>query len=77
MGRLNELSSDEKKVIITKLGKFKQANKFFQRAQLYEDEMLFKIYDYLINCYYLNKFILDQINFIGFLIIFIVEGIII
>ena len=53
MGKLNDLTLDEKKLIITKLGKFKLTEKFFQKAMLFDDEMLFKISDYLINCYYI------------------------
>ena len=53
MGKLNDLTLEEKKLITTKIGKFKLTEKFFQKAMLFDDEMLFKISDYLINCYYI------------------------
>ena len=53
MGKTNDLTAEEKKLIITKLGKFKLAEKFFQKTKLFDDEMLFEVSDYLINCYYI------------------------
>ena len=48
MGKLNDLTLEEKKLITTKIGKFKLTEKFFQKAMLFDDEMLFKISDYSI-----------------------------
>lgn len=53
MGKINSLENNKKDLIKTKISLFKKMKLFFQKSGLYDDETLFKISDYLINCYYI------------------------
>ena len=53
MGNLVNLENDKMQLIKTKISVFKETKIFFQKANVYGDEVLFKICDYLINCYYI------------------------
>ena len=53
MGKINSLENNKKDSIKTKISLFKKMKIFFQKSGLYDDETLFKISDYLINCYYI------------------------
>lgn len=67
MGKLNSLENDKKDLIKTKISLFKKMKLFFQKSGLYDDETLFKISDYLINCYYIYFEVDDSLkNFDNF-----------
>ena len=53
MGNLFNLENDKMQLSKTKISVFKETKIFFQKANVYGDEVLFKICDYLINCYYI------------------------
>ena len=53
MGKLNTLNHETKQLIKKKISLFTETNIFFQKSGYYDDETLFKISNYLINCYYI------------------------
>ena len=53
MGKLSSLDNKKKQSIKTKISLFKKMKLYFQKSGLYDDETLFQITDYLINCYYI------------------------
>ena len=53
MGKLSSLDNKKKQLIRSKISLFKQMKLFFQKSGLYDDESLFQVSDYLINCFYI------------------------
>ena len=53
MGKINSLENNKKDLIKTKISLFKKMKLFFQKSGLYDDESLFQVSDYLINCFYI------------------------
>ena len=53
MGKLSSLDDKKKQTIETKISLFTETKIYFEKSILYDDETLFKITDYLINCYYM------------------------
>ena len=53
MGKLGTLDNKKKQFIKTKISLFKKMKLFIEKSVLYDDETLFKISDYLINCFYI------------------------
>lgn len=62
MGNLNNLNDEEKELIIIKISQFKESAIFYQKSGMYNDETLFKICDYLINCYYILNEVDDSLK---------------
>ena len=62
MEKLNSLENFKKDLIRTKISLFKEMKLFFQKSELYDDETLFKISDYLINCYYIYFEVNDSLK---------------
>ena len=53
MGNINKLNEDEKKLVEEKIYQFQATEVFFQKCDLYDDDSLFNVCNYLINCYYI------------------------
>ena len=62
LGNINNLNVEEKQLIKNKISQFKEAKIFYQESVIYDDETLFKVNNYLINCYYILNEVEDSLK---------------